>query len=118
LLIRRGRPPGRGLWSLPGGRVEPDETDHEAVVRELLEETGLHVLPGKLVGTVHRAAPTDTFEIHDYAAMVTAGSLQAGDDAADAAWVDASEFHTMERTEALVPQLANTLRSWNALPRT
>ncbi|MCT2587310.1 NUDIX domain-containing protein [Actinophytocola sp. S1-96] len=116
LLIRRGRPPGEGLWSLPGGRVERDETDHEALVRELLEETGLHVLPGKLVGTVHRPAPTGTFEIHDYAATVTAGSLHPGDDATEAAWLNATQFHTMERTGTLVPELANTLRDWNALP--
>ena len=118
LLIRRGRPPGRGLWSLPGGRVEPGETDQEAVVRELLEETGLHVLPGKLVGTVHRPAPSGTFEIHDYAATVVSGSPRAGDDATEAAWVDAAKFHTMERTGELVPQLADTLRGWNVLPRT
>ena len=63
--------------------MEPGETNHEALVRELLEETGLHVLPGKLVGTVHRPAPADTFEIHDYAATVTAGSLRPGDDATE-----------------------------------
>ena len=41
LLIRRRNEPGRGLWSVPGGRVEPGESDAEAVVREMAEETGL-----------------------------------------------------------------------------
>ena len=118
LLVRRGRPPGRGLWSLPGGRVDHNESDTAAVVRELREETGLHVLPGKLVGSVRRPAPAGTFEIHDYAATVAGGSLRAGDDADEAAWVDAAEFDTMERTGELVPRLADTLRGWNALPRT
>jgi ADP-ribose pyrophosphatase YjhB (NUDIX family) len=41
LLVRRGTEPGRGLWSVPGGRVEPGESDAEATAREVLEETGL-----------------------------------------------------------------------------
>ena len=51
LLIKRANEPGRGRWSLPGGRVEPGETDAEAVVREVREETGLEVTPGPLAGT-------------------------------------------------------------------
>ena len=41
LMIKRGHEPGAGLWSIPGGRIEPGETDTEAVARELTEETGL-----------------------------------------------------------------------------
>ena len=54
LVVRRGREPGRGLWSVPGGRVEPGESDTVAVEREVLEETGLHVTVGIRVGTVVR----------------------------------------------------------------
>ena len=50
LLIRRGHPPGEGLWSLPGGRVETGESDAAAVARELREETGLSVEIGELIG--------------------------------------------------------------------
>ena len=49
LLVRRGREPARGRWGLPGGVVELGERAEEAVVREVLEETGIEVEPLKLV---------------------------------------------------------------------
>ena len=55
LLIKRGHAPGAGLWSLPGGRIERGETDAEALVREILEETGLRIEPGALIGVVRLA---------------------------------------------------------------
>ena len=57
LLIQRGHDPHRGLWSLPGGRIEPAESPEQAVVREVSEETGLDVLPRRPVGRV--AIPGD-----------------------------------------------------------
>jgi ADP-ribose pyrophosphatase YjhB (NUDIX family) len=54
ILIRRGIEPGRGLWAQPGGFLEVDETVGEAAVRETLEETGLLVRPGPLVGLYSR----------------------------------------------------------------
>jgi 8-oxo-dGTP diphosphatase len=117
LLIKRGRPPGAGQWSLPGGRVEPGETDAEAVTRELLEETGLTVRPGRLVGRVARPAPAGVYEIFDYAATAVGGTLSAGDDAAGAAWVSRAEFEALRARGELVAELADTLREWDALPR-
>ena len=109
LVIQRGHDPGRGLWSLPGGRVEPGETDAQAVVREMREETGLEVRPGPLAGTVVRGR----YEIYDYVCEVSGGALRAGDDATDARWVDADAFFALELTDGL----AETLRDWNNLPR-
>jgi ADP-ribose pyrophosphatase YjhB (NUDIX family) len=54
MLIRRGIEPGRGLWAQPGGFLEVDETVREAAVRETLEETGLLVEPGEMVGLYSR----------------------------------------------------------------
>jgi 8-oxo-dGTP diphosphatase len=108
LLIRRANEPGRGLWSIPGGRVEPGESDAEAVVREMAEETGLTVAPGELVGRVRRGR----YAIADYRCTVIGGELQAGDDASDARWCSAADLQELP----LVDELAEMLATWGALP--
>ncbi|GAA3943295.1 NUDIX domain-containing protein [Actinomadura viridis] len=109
LMIRRGRAPSAGLWSLPGGRVEPGEGDEEAVVREMREETGLEVSVGALVGTVERpGADGVTYEIHDYAVTALGGTLRAGDDAADARWVTPAELRALPTA----PGVLEALREW------
>ena len=113
LLIQRGNEPGRGLWSIPGGRVEPGENDHTAVVREMREETGLAVLPGRLVGSVQRGR----YRIVDYLCTLappsTTADLTAGDDATDARFVDAAALADLP----LVEGLTETLDGWGVLPR-
>ncbi|MFF0519305.1 NUDIX hydrolase [Actinomadura nitritigenes] len=112
LLVRRGRPPGAGLWSVPGGRVEPGEDDAAALVRELKEETGLDVVAGALAGSVDRPGPGGVvYEIHDYEARAVGGVLRAGDDAADARWVTAAELRELPLTDGLV----EALESWGLL---
>ncbi|WP_418287502.1 NUDIX domain-containing protein [Lentzea guizhouensis] len=111
--MRRANAPGEGLWSVPGGRVEPNETDEAAVTREVLEETGLSVTAGHLVGSVERPVPNGVFRIYDYECQVRSGVLQAGDDASDVAWVDSATLATLRTTEGLVEALSE----WNCLPR-
>ncbi|QWF79177.1 NUDIX hydrolase [Amycolatopsis sp. CA-230715] len=113
LLVLRANDPGRGQWSLPGGKVEPGETDAEAVSREMSEETGLLVRPGALAGTVVRGP----FEIHDYFCTIADGDPRPGDDALAVRWVDAREYASLEQSGALVADLTTALRDWNALPR-
>jgi 8-oxo-dGTP diphosphatase len=113
LLIKRGHDPEAGRWSLPGGRVEPGESDAQALVREIGEETGLIVRPGRLVGAVDRPGPGGSvLEIRDYAATVTGGTLAAGDDATDARWVAAADVARL----VLTTGLAEALTAWGVLP--
>ncbi len=113
LLIQRGHPPGAGLWSLPGGRVEPGESDHAAIIREIGEETGLRIAPGAFLGSVVRPGLDGTvFDIHDYECSVTGGELAAGDDAADVRWVTPTGLAALPVT----PGLLDALTAWNALP--
>jgi 8-oxo-dGTP diphosphatase len=113
LLVRRLNAPGEGLWSIPGGRVEANETDEAAVTREVFEETGLSVTVGRLVGSVERPAPNGAFLIFDYECQVTSGLLRAGDDASDVAWADSATLATLPTTDGLVEALSE----WNCLPR-
>ncbi len=88
LLIRRGRGPAAGLWSLPGGRVEAGETLAEAVLRELAEETGLEGVCDELVGWVERMGPDHHYVILDFAVTVLEPrEPKPGDDALEAEWV-------------------------------
>jgi 8-oxo-dGTP diphosphatase len=109
LLVRRANEPGRGLWSVPGGRVEPGEDDAAALVREMQEETGLTVEPGPLVGRLRRGP----YDIGDYRCRIVSGTLRAGSDALDARWCDAADVRRLPLTEGLLA----TLSEWGVLPR-
>lgn len=114
LLVRRVNEPGRGRWSVPGGRVEAGETDHEAVRREVAEETGLLVEITGHAGSVARPAPLGAvFDIQDYVCRPTGGVLRPGDDADDVRWCDGATLAELP----LVDGLLDALAEWDCLPR-
>ena len=105
LLVQRGHEPQLGRWSVPGGRVEPGETLAEAAAREAYEETGLEVRIGAELWDLTITDGDATFEVHDFAATVTGGTLRAGDDAADVRWIPFDELDQWPLTEDLLGYL-------------
>jgi 8-oxo-dGTP diphosphatase len=109
LLVRRGREPGRGLWSVPGGRVEAGESLVEAVERELVEETGVVARCGPLLGVAERRDGDHHFVILDYLVEVAeAVPLVPGTDADEAAWVPLADVRGMDLVPGLADFLAGT----------
>ena len=107
LLVRRGHAPGKGLWALPGGFIEQDETLLEGCVRELHEETGLVLTADQVQRSLRRQHVFDAprrslrgrtithcfrFDLSDEQPRAVAG----GDDAADARWIGLEAFAGME----------------------
>jgi ADP-ribose pyrophosphatase YjhB (NUDIX family) len=114
LLIRRGRDPHRGRWSLPGGRVEAGESPEQAIEREVLEETGLTVRAGAPAGRVRIQGDAVVYDVLDLVCTLVAPSdvPVAGDDAVDVVFADAAVLAGLECT----PRLVETLRDWGVLP--
>jgi ADP-ribose pyrophosphatase YjhB (NUDIX family) len=117
LVIQRGTPPGDGLWSIPGGKLEPSETLAQAVSREVREETGLIVEVGPLACVVERMGDDYHFVILDYVARAIGGTLAAASDVRDARWVTDDELAALPHTEGLVDVLARArTTSWRTAP--
>lgn len=122
LLVRRGHQPQVGRWTVPGGRLEPGETHEQAATREAFEETGLRVRIEREALRVRLPAGVDReFEVRDFIATVTGGTLMPGDDAADARWFTPEELDHVELTTNLLGYLrdaglAPDLRDVRAAP--
>ena len=102
VLIRRGKEPRRNQWSIPGGHLEWGEALRDALLREVLEETGLSVEIAGLIDVVDLITRNERGEVSrhyvlvDFAARVIGGELRAGSDAAEARWVSISEISEYE----------------------
>lgn len=101
LIIKRGKEPGFGLWSIPGGIVEVGETLAAALRREMEEETGFQVEPLGLVEIFERILPDEEgriayhYVILDFLCTIKGGQLRAGSDVTDAAFVPLSELPSL-----------------------
>ena len=115
LIVRRARPPARGLFTLPGGGVEAGETLHEALMREVREETGLTVEPLALAG--HREVIARDcegraerhFVILAFAARWLAGEVSLNEELAEAHWLAPAELAGLATTEGLADIVAAAL---------
>jgi 8-oxo-dGTP diphosphatase len=105
LLVRRGRAPLEGQWSIPGGMLEVGETLLDGVRRELLEETGIEVRVGELIEVFERITPDGDgkaqyhFVVLDYLCAAVSGEARAGSDVVDVAWAAPSELATYSISE-------------------
>lgn len=116
LLVQRGRPPGQGKWSLPGGAVEPGERLAEAVRREVREETGLEVRSAEAFEIFERIIRDrrGRVEYHyvlvDFLCRVAAGAPAPADDAADVEWVGVDSLEGRPMTEGTADVILRAFR--------
>ncbi|MBI5131033.1 MAG: NUDIX hydrolase [Rhodopseudomonas palustris] len=113
LLVRRARSPGRGFYSLPGGRVEYGETLQDALTREVTEETALSIAIGGLAGwrdVVPGPAQAGHYVVLSFAARWIAGEPVLNDELDDAVWVAPEAVGTFKTTEGLPAIVASARR--------
>ena len=121
LLIQRGGEPGLGLWTVPGGRIEPGESAAAACVREAREETGLEIEVVELVEVVERISQNadGTLAYHyvilDYLVRHTGGQVRAGSDAAKLGYFALPELAGLATTHGLAPVVERALAMKAAL---
>jgi ADP-ribose pyrophosphatase YjhB (NUDIX family) len=107
LIVRRARPPAHGLYTLPGGVVEPGETLQDAVRREVQEETALVVEPLMLVGyreAIAREAGGRVkrhFVILPFAARWISGEPRLNKELSEARWMSPGDLNGLETTDGL-----------------
>lgn len=108
LLIQRGREPWKGMWSLPGGRLEPGEDAEACAIRELGEEIG--VVPARLRPVcLLRTGNAGRYLLQVYATRTFAGDTIANDEIADWRWASVAEAGLLETTPHLVEVLRDAL---------
>jgi 8-oxo-dGTP diphosphatase len=116
LMAQRGKEPLKGWWSLPGGLLEIGESLHDAVCREVLEETGLVIRPLGVLEIFERimrdasGAPEYHYVLIDYVCRITGGELCAGDDVCGVEWVARRDLPALQITEGTLAVIEKAFR--------
>ena len=111
LLVRRGKSPSFGKWSLPGGLVELGETMREAIAREIVEECGIKIRIVDVAGVIDRIVKDDTGRVRyhyvlvDYLACPESTDAVAGSDAAEAQWFEIDRLDELDTTQGLLDMI-------------
>jgi len=107
LLIQRNRAPSEGLWTLPGGRLEPGETAEECAIRELKEEMGLDVFALRPVRVLRHGQ----FELQVFGTQAYDGTITpAADEVRAWRWVRPAQLVALQTTPGLNEVLAGAFR--------
>ncbi|RLI11978.1 hypothetical protein DRO33_03205, partial [Candidatus Bathyarchaeota archaeon] len=107
LLVRRGREPGAGCWSLPAGLIEYGETAEEAAAREALEETGIEIRVRGLLGVYDLIGPGYHYVVICFTCEPVGGSLRPGPDVEDARWFKLEELRGLRLMEVTARALSD-----------
>ena len=116
LVVRRGREPSRGIWTVPGGVVDLGERMSAAAAREVREECGLYIDVGRAIGTLDNIVRDrdETIRYHyaiiDFAARYVSGELQISDELMDAAWITPDQFDEYDLSPKARAVLLEALR--------
>lgn len=123
LLIKRGKPPYKGEWSIPGGKIEHGETASEAALRELREETGVTAKIAGLIDVVDSIGAREPgqpgdwhYLLIDYAAVWTSGEPVADDDVDEAAFFRFEEAIALTRWDKTRDVISRAVAMVRAMP--
>jgi 8-oxo-dGTP diphosphatase len=115
LLVRRGRPPGVGTWTVPGGGVDLGERMEEAAIREVREECGVEIEVGEVVGVLDHIVRDEDgrtryhYAIVDFGARYVSGTLSPNEELLDATWVTPDQLEAYGVADAAQKALLRAL---------
>jgi ADP-ribose pyrophosphatase YjhB (NUDIX family) len=115
VVVRRSTEPLKGEWSIPGGMLELGESVAAAAAREALEETGLTVEPGEVLGVFDRILPDSAGKVRYHYVLIdllcrrVSGELRAGGDAAEVRWLTAEQLRSFPVAEPAAGVLRKAL---------
>jgi len=118
LLIRRGKPPLEGAWSLPGGRCRDNESLPDAVKREVGEECGIEIGVQDLLKLFEYIEQDENervkyhYVVFDFRAGYIGGTLGHSSDASDARWVPFRDLEEYELSDAVWEVVREAARSY------